>query len=94
MSTGRPSRGFLPNVSVGVGMALQSDRLAVGLVALGIVAVAFLYSVFVMRAPLQLVGLLGPVVFLYLLWRFVRAHERIADAMEASGRQGDVDRVE
>ncbi|UWG49056.1 hypothetical protein HSRCO_2800 [Halanaeroarchaeum sp. HSR-CO] len=68
------------------GMALQSNRLAVGLLALGLVAVVLLYSVVVMRAPLQILSVIVPLVFLYLLWRFVRAHERIAAAMESADR--------
>ncbi|WP_259518246.1 glycerol ABC transporter substrate-binding protein [Halanaeroarchaeum sp. HSR-CO] len=67
-------------------MALQSNRLAVGLLALGLVAVVLLYSVVVMRAPLQILSVIVPLVFLYLLWRFVRAHERIAAAMESADR--------
>lgn len=75
-------------------MALQSNRLAAGLIALGLVLAALLYSVFVMRAPLQLVSVVVPLVFLYLLWRFVRAHERIADAMESDPGRGGPDHVE
>lgn len=75
-------------------MALQSDRLAIGLIALGLVAVAVLYSVFVMRAPLQWLGFVLPLVGLYLLWRFVRAHERIADALEGPEGTGGPDRGE
>ncbi|MGM0397850.1 MAG: hypothetical protein ACQEQY_02545 [Halobacteriota archaeon] len=74
-------------------MALQSDRLAVGLLALGLVAAGLLYSIFVMRAPLQILSVIVPLVFLYLLWRFVRAHERIAAAMESADR-GSPDRVD
>lgn len=66
-------------------MALQSDRLAIGLIALGLVAVALMYGIFVMRAPLQFFSALFPLVFLYLVWRFVIAHERIADALETDG---------
>lgn len=65
-------------------MALRSDRLAIGLL-LGLVVVALLYSVVVMRAPLQFLSALLPLVFLYLVWRFVIAHERIADALESGG---------
>lgn len=75
-------------------MALQSDRLAIGLIALGLVAVAVLYSVFVMRAPLQWLGFVLPLVGLYLLWRFVRAHERIAEALEGPAEADGPDRVE
>jgi uncharacterized membrane protein len=50
-----------------------------------VLLVTFLYSVFIMAAPLAWVGAVLPVVGLYLLWRFVRAHERIAAALESQG---------
>ncbi|MFW6003807.1 MAG: glycerol ABC transporter substrate-binding protein [Halanaeroarchaeum sp.] len=75
-------------------MALQSDRLALGLLVVGIVIAAFLYSVLVMRAPLQIVSIVFPLVGIYLLWRFVRAHERIAAAMESRDGAGGVERVD
>ena len=53
-----------------------------------VLLVTFLYSVFVMAAPLAWVGAVAPLVALYLLWRFVRAHERIAAAMEADASHG------
>lgn len=52
-------------------------------IAVVLVVVTFLYSVFVAAAPLAWVGAVVPLVALYLLWRFVRAHERVAAAMEA-----------
>ncbi len=54
-------------------------------VLLGIVAVALvtlLYSVLIAQQILAWFGIAIPLVFLYLLWRFVRAHERVADALE------------
>lgn len=57
-------------------------------VVLAIVAVALvtlLYSLLIAQQILAWFGIAIPLVFLYLLWRFVRAHERIADAMEESG---------
>jgi purine-cytosine permease-like protein len=66
-------------------MALQSDRLALGIIALVLIALSAMYGIFVMRAPLQILSALLPLVFLYLVWRFVVAHERIADALETGG---------
>ena len=54
-------------------------------VVLAIVAVALvtlLYSVLIVQQVLAWFAIVIPLVFLYLLWRFVRAHERIADALE------------
>lgn len=48
-----------------------------------VIAVTFLYSVLFMAAPLAWVSAVVPLLGLYLVWRFVRAHERIAAAMEA-----------
>lgn len=65
-------------------MAATRDRETYILLAIAIVALlALVYSVFVTRALLQWVGLVLPLVFLYLVWRFVRAHERIATALES-----------
>lgn len=61
--------------------ALHSTR-GLALAAV-VIAAAFLYSVLVMAAPMAWLGALVPLAFLYLAWRFVRAHERIADAAEA-----------
>lgn len=67
-------------------MAPDSASLSPRALALvGIVVVlALLYSVFIMAAPLAWASAVVPLVALYLLWRFVRAHERIAAAMESS----------
>ena len=54
-------------------------------VVLAVVAVALvtlLYSVLIAQQVLAWFGIAIPLVFIYLLWRFVRAHERIADALE------------
>jgi uncharacterized membrane protein len=54
-------------------------------VLLAIVAVAvvtLLYSLLVAQQILAWFGIAIPLVLLYLVWRFVRAHERIADALE------------
>lgn len=65
-------------------MAPDSTSLSPRALALIVIAVGitFLYSVFVMAAPLAWVSAVFPLLGLYLLWRFVRAHERIASAME------------
>lgn len=66
-------------------MAAARDRETYILLAIAILALlALVYSVFVTRALLQWVGLVLPLVFLYLVWRFVRAHERIATALEST----------
>lgn len=69
-------------------MALQSERLAIGVIAIGAIVAMFLYSVLIQRAPLQMVGFVVPVVFLYFVWRFVRAHERLAEAVADSVTRG------
>ena len=54
-------------------------------VVVGIVAVALItlvYSVLIAQQILAWFGIAIPLVVLYLLWRFVRAHERIAAALE------------
>lgn len=55
-----------------------------GLVAIAVLAaLVLLYSVLVMQRALYAVSFVLPLFLLYLVWRFVRAHERIADALEA-----------
>ncbi len=54
-------------------------------VLLAIVAVAaitLVYSVLVAQQVLAWFAIAIPLVLLYLFWRFVRAHERIAAALE------------
>jgi Flp pilus assembly protein TadB len=54
-------------------------------VVLAIVVVAVItlvYSVVIAGQILAWFGIAIPLVLLYLVWRFVRAHERIADALE------------
>ena len=56
------------------------------LVPIGVVLVLLLaYSTLVIGRPLAGLGLVIPLVALYLLWRLVRAAERIADAVEDDG---------
>ena len=53
------------------------------LVAIGVLSLAWiLYSVLILHRLLAGVGVVIPLVVLYLLRRFVRAVERIADAVE------------
>lgn len=54
-------------------------------VLLAIVAVAaitLVYSLLIAQQVLAWFGIAIPLVLLYLFWRFVRAHERIAAALE------------
>lgn len=59
-----------------------------------LVIFSFLYSVLVLRTILfwfwLWMSIATVAIFLYLLWRFVRAHERIAAALEA-GEAGGAD---
>lgn len=66
-------------------MAPNSASLSPRALALVVIVVlaTFLYSVFIMAAPVAWISAVVPLLGLYLLWRFVRAHERIAAAMEA-----------
>jgi hypothetical protein len=81
--------GCIPTIHTQAATSLRmapqtNDRLLLlAIAALALVTLA--YSVFIARAILQWVGIVLPLVFLYLAWRFVRAHERIADAVETAG---------
>lgn len=56
------------------------------LVAGGVFALlALAYSVVIAGQLALWFAVVPPVVFLYLVWRFVRAHERIAAALEGPG---------
>lgn len=59
----------------------RRDRYVVVAIAL-LALLALLYGVFVAQAALVWTGVAIPLVALYLFWRLVRAHERIADALE------------
>jgi hypothetical protein len=59
----------------------ESRQLVVVLVAGGIV-LTFAYSLFINGTILVWLNLVSILLVFYLLWRFVRAHERIADALE------------
>jgi Flp pilus assembly protein TadB len=52
-------------------------------IAIVVVAlVTLVYSVVIAQQILAWFAIAIPLVLLYLFWRFVRAHERIADALE------------
>jgi hypothetical protein len=71
-------------------MPSDGRKRAIELVAGGIaVALLFAYSVLVIGRPLAAIGLVIPLVVLYLLWRLVQATERIADAVEDDGPTAD-----
>ena len=56
------------------------------LASIGVVLVLLLaYSTLIIGRPLAGLGFVIPLVVLYLLWRLVRAAERIADAVEDDG---------
>lgn len=64
-------------------MSSQRERrilYGIGAIAL----LAFIYSLLVTQQILAWFGIVTPLLLLYLVWRFVRAHERIADALEDS----------
>ncbi|PSQ10051.1 hypothetical protein BRC93_11060 [Halobacteriales archaeon QS_5_70_15] len=52
------------------------------LAVVAVAAVTLLYSGLVAQQVLAWFGIALPLVLLYLFWRFVRAHERVADALE------------
>ena len=71
-------------------MPSDGRKRTIELVAGGIaVALLFVYSVLVIGRPLAAIGLVIPLVALYLLWRLVQATERIADAVEDDGPAAD-----
>jgi Ca2+/Na+ antiporter len=58
-----------------------NQQLVVAFLAIGIV-LTFAYSLLIAGQILLWVSIVSTLLFFYLLWRFVRAHERIADALE------------
>lgn len=52
------------------------------LAIVGVAAIALVYSVLVAQQILAWFAIAIPLVLLYLFWRFVRAHERVAAALE------------
>lgn len=64
-------------------MSPHPDREQQILFAIGFVALLTLvYSVLIAQALLLWIVIVIGLLFLYLVWRFVRAHERIAAALE------------
>ncbi|WP_136687600.1 hypothetical protein [Halorhabdus amylolytica] len=57
------------------------NQLVVTLIAIGVV-LTFAYSLVFAGQLLLWLYLVSVLLFFYLLWRFIRAHERIADALE------------
>lgn len=69
-------------------MSSRSKREKNILIAIGVVAaVTLVYSIVIAQAILQWFSIVIPLLFLYLVWRFIRAHERIAAALEARQNQ-------
>jgi Flp pilus assembly protein TadB len=56
-------------------------------VAVAVAVLLLVYSVVVAQQLLLWVGIVTPLVLLYLFWRFVRAHERVAAAQERRARE-------
>lgn len=52
------------------------------LAIVAVAAVTLVYSVLVAQQILAWFAIAIPLVLLYLFWRFVRAHERVAAALE------------
>jgi hypothetical protein len=70
--------------------AAEPDRrLLIAAIVVGVLAV--LYGVLVAGQILAPIALLAWVFLVYLAWRFVRAHERIADAAERLAADGGGD---
>ncbi|WP_158853355.1 hypothetical protein [Halorhabdus sp. CUG00001] len=63
-------------------MVNDEGRHLVAILVVGGIVLTFAYSLFVAGMPLLWLNLVSVLLVFYLLWRFVRAHERIADALE------------
>jgi len=63
----------------------EQERQVVMVLLAIIAVVSFAYSLLIAGQILLWVSIVATVLFFYLLWRFVRAHERIADALESEG---------
>ncbi|WP_135663398.1 hypothetical protein [Halorhabdus rudnickae] len=59
----------------------RERQLVVALVVVGVV-LSFAYSLLIAGQILLWLSVVWTISLFYLLWRFVRAHERIADALE------------
>ena len=62
------------------GLDERNRYVLIGIVVVAVTALA--YGVLVLGNPLAWLGAVLPLVALYLFWRLVRAHERIAAALE------------
>lgn len=60
----------------------------VAIVLMVLVVAVILYGALVIQELLAAVALVAPAVALYLLWRLVRATERLADATELLAAEG------
>ena len=58
------------------------DERNVVVVIVVVALITLVYSVLIAQQILAWFGIAIPLVLLYLIWRFVRAHERIAAALE------------
>jgi membrane protein implicated in regulation of membrane protease activity len=65
----------------------SDDCLIIGSILVFIVA-SLAFSVFVTQAMLLWAVLILPPILVYFVWRFVRAFERIADALEEQTEDG------
>jgi hypothetical protein len=70
----------------------ERDRLLLAATVVGGIVV-LLYSVLVAGQILAPIALFAWVFVVYLLWRFVRAHERLADAAEQLAKDGPAARA-
>lgn len=64
----------------------NTSNIAITLMVL--VVALILYGTLILQELLGVVALAAPVVLLYLLWRLVRATERLADATELLAAEG------
>lgn len=62
----------------------REQKILLGIGAIAIIT--FLYSFLIVQQILAWFGIVIPLLFVYLVWRFVRAHERIAAAVEDPSR--------
>lgn len=67
-------------------VSAESRERIVGVTLLSVAVLSFLYSLLIVQQIALWSGFLFTLLFFYLLWRFVRAHERIAVALEQDER--------
>lgn len=63
---------------------MDENRVVPVVIGTGMV-VTLLFALFIMSDIIIWALIVGPLVFAYFAWRLVRALEKIADAIEASG---------